>query len=69
MDHRELARLYNAATPRFRLVFSGGLVAFSIFGIWATNRLEEIFPPQSKNIKGKSPVDLQWQKEIEKELE
>jgi hypothetical protein len=69
MDHKLFAKLYQTQSRTFRVIFSGSLVLFSLFGIWATDKLQAKYPAKLQNNRNlKSKVDLEWKKDIEMEI-
>ena len=72
MDHKEFARLYQKQSRGFKIGFSTALLVFSLVGIYATDKLEEMYPSKARTLakeKVKIDADGQWKKDVEKELE
>jgi cytosine/uracil/thiamine/allantoin permease len=70
MDYKQFAKMYQNQSRNFRIMFSGSLLVFSIFGIWMTDLLQKKYPAKLQNNKDlKSKVDLEWKKEIEIEVD
>ncbi|KAJ2017457.1 hypothetical protein GGI14_002973 [Coemansia sp. S680] len=46
---RTLWDIYKGIAPRHRVILGMGLMAFSMVGIWASEKLEEAYPPPIDN--------------------
>ncbi|KAJ2628518.1 hypothetical protein H4R22_003837 [Coemansia sp. RSA 1290] len=44
---RTIWQMYKGIEPRYRILLGMGFMGFSMFGLWASDKLEEAFPAPS----------------------
>ncbi|KAJ1932133.1 hypothetical protein GGF37_007161 [Kickxella alabastrina] len=48
-ERRTLWAIYKGIEPRYRILLGMGFMGFSMFGIWASDKLEEVYPVPADN--------------------
>ncbi|KAI8320935.1 hypothetical protein GQ54DRAFT_312240 [Martensiomyces pterosporus] len=46
---RTLWAIYKGIEPRYRILLGMGFMGFSMFGLWVSDKLEEIYPVPADN--------------------
>ncbi|KAJ2552880.1 hypothetical protein EV175_003144 [Coemansia sp. RSA 1933] len=46
---RTMWQIYKAVPPRYRILLGMGFMGFSMVGMWASDKLENMFPPPAEN--------------------
>ncbi|KAJ1663195.1 hypothetical protein IW140_004916 [Coemansia sp. RSA 1813] len=48
-QRRTLWDIYKAVQPRYRILLGMGFMGFSLFGLWASDKLENMYPPPAES--------------------
>ncbi|KAJ1737050.1 hypothetical protein LPJ72_000837 [Coemansia sp. Benny D160-2] len=46
---RTVWQIYKAVPPRYRILLGMGFMGFSMVGIWASDKLEDMYPPSAES--------------------